>query len=141
MAHEQPIMRPDFVKGVVAEASSRVDRYFYLFDEESDLVFEADGFREPSDDGREQWMIIMMCPACHQHLTLKSSKKQFEVTSRGIETGEPIGCSYYLEDMDGYTGMCPFRAEFQPPKQLQYGEVRTQAGVVQVRIDARIRRA
>ena len=140
---QQPVMRPDMVKGVVAEASSTVDRYFYLFDETSDLVFEADGYLQPAPEGAPpHWEIYLLCPSCQQTLTLSSRKKQFQVTERGIETGEPIGCTYFLKDVDGYTGMCPFQhVELHPPAKLEYGEVRTKAGVVKVRIDARIRRA
>jgi len=137
-----PIMRPDLVHGVVADSGNNVDRYFYLYDQMSDLVFEADGYLQPGVDGKAKWMILMMCPACHQVLKLDSDKKSFEVSERGIETGEPISCSYYLDDVDGYTGECPFKnAELAPPKKVEWGEVRTRAGMVKVKIDAWIRRA
>jgi len=138
-------MRPDKVQGVVADSGNNVDRYFYLHDVVSDLVFEADGYVAPSENGdpsKQHWTILMMCPCCQQTLRIDSAKKPIEVTERGIETGEPISCSYWLDDVDGYTGMCPFRnAEFQPPKNPEYGAVRTDAGVVKVKIDAWIRRA
>jgi hypothetical protein len=136
-------MRPDKVEGVVADSGNNVDRYFYLFDQASGIVFEADGYKIPTAFSDEPgWMILLMCPVCQQTLRLESSKKPIEVTERGIETGEPISCTYWLDDVDGYTGYCPFRdAEFQPPKKVEYGEVRTDAGVVKVKIDAWIRRA
>ena len=137
----QPIIRPDMVQGVVCDSGNNVDRYFYLYDEVSDLVFEADGYLQPNANGEPSWMILLMCPACHQTLRLESSKKPFEVSERGVETGEPISCSYWLKDVDGYTGDCPFKGELQPPKKPEWGEVRTRAGVVRVKIDAWIRRA
>lgn len=137
----QPIMRPDLVQGVVADSGDNVDRHFYLYDAVSELVFEADGYQMPSANGEPSWMVLMLCPACQQNLKLESAKKPFEVSERGIETGEVIKCSYWLQDVDGYTGMCPFRGELEPPKKPEWGEVRTAAGVVKVKIDAWIRRA
>jgi hypothetical protein len=135
-------MRPDRVQGVVADSGSNVDRYFYLYDAVSGLVFEADGYLQPSANGKPNWMLFLMCPVCHQTLTLDSNKKSFEVTERGVETGEPISCSYWLNDVDGYTGNCPFQnAELAPPKKVEWGEVQTAAGNVRVKIDAWIRRA
>jgi hypothetical protein len=137
-----PIVRPDRVEGVVGNSGNNVDRYFYLYDALTDLVFEADGYKLPQPGGGNEWMILLMCPCCQQTLRLESTKKSFEVTERGIETGEPISCSYWLNDVEGYTGKCPFReAEFEPPKKPEWGEVRTREGVVKVKIDAWIRRA
>jgi len=141
----KPLLRPDKACGFTYNHKAEADRHFYLYDDVSDLVFEADGYLQPQaedeDPSKQRWTIYLMCPACHQTLRLDSEKKPFEVTERGIETGEPIGCSYWLHNVDGYTGMCPFRGELQPPKSPEWGEVRTDVGVVRVKIDAWIRRA
>ncbi len=138
-------MAQDFVnKGCVGQAQTKVDRYFYLYDVQSDLVFEMDGFLQPrlSPGDPQRWMLILMCPACHQGLRIDTAKKPILIDERGIESGEPIGCSYLLDDVDGYSGLCPARWELQPYDKPEYGEVRTETGeMVRVRIDAKIRRA
>jgi len=131
----------------MGQGHTKVDRYFYLLDEQSDLVFEMDGFLQAKEklDDPDRWMLIMMCPACHQGLRIDTAKKPIEISDFGIETGEPIACTYILSgstEHDGYRGLCPFRGEFQPPKAPEFGPVRVADGsIVRVRIDARIRRA
>lgn len=142
-----PTLRQDHVQGVCYNQTAQPDRYFYLYDVQTDLVFEADGYKQPkapeaNPNDPDEWIILLMCPACHQTLRLDSAKKQFQVTKRGIETAEPIGCSYWLQDVEGYSGPCPFRAEFQPPKQVEFGDVRLRSGQRhRVKIDAWIREA
>jgi len=138
-------MRPDLVSGYVGGTQRKVDRYFYLFDEVSDLVWEMDGYKKPqapdANPAEAEWVLLLMCPACHKSLKIDTGKKPILIDERGIETGEPIYCTWDV-DIDGYVGMCPFGAELQPPKKPEYGEVRLRDGSVQkVKIDAFVRRA
>lgn len=143
-ANTQPIMRPDLVKGYMGNAQTRVDRYFYVFDEVSGLVYEIDGFKQPKEkpDAPDRWMLIMLCPCCGQGLRIDTAKKPVLITETGLETGEPIACSYLLKDFDGYNGLCPFRGELQPYKKPEFADVTTEDGRrVRGRLDAKLRRA
>ena len=144
MAHDDNVvLKPNEVRGVVGKANTHVDRHFYLHDRESNIVWEADGYLQPKEkpDAPDHWWILLLCPACHQHLRIDSEKKPIKVDERGIETGEPIACGRWLKDVEGYTGYCPFRGELEPPKKPEYGEVQTDLGIQRVRVDAWIRRA
>lgn len=148
MAHAQniPIVKPDCVKGYMGNAQTKVDRYFYVVDEVTGLVYEWDGFLQPKEKPGEpdRWMLITICPACGQGLRIDTNKKPLQVTAHGLETGEPIACGYFLKDHDGYTGMCPFRAELQPfpPDKPEFADVTTEDGQrLRGRLDAKLRRA
>jgi len=136
------IMKDDCVRGVVRQDNlQNPDRYFYLLDPLTDAVWEVDGYRQPAADGEKvEWMLLLKCPACHSDLRLSTAKKQVEITARGLETGEPIGCAWFV-DTDGYKGLCPWRAELQPPKKAMLVDAVTRAGRCKVRIDAIVRPA
>lgn len=109
--------------------------YFYLFDEKTETIWEADGFTEIDADGKKQWKIILTCPKCHNNLTLDSKNKQIQVTSEGLETGEPIRCSH-----PGEFGPCMWNVELCPPKKRI--EIPTETGtglLIQCKIDAIIK--
>jgi len=135
-----PIMKQDEVKGIVASTSPNANRYFYLLDPVSDLVWEVDGYEQPVPDGATpQWMLLIMCPNCRNGLRLESSKKQFDINAEGIETAEPFRCAWPI-DKDGYKGNCPWGAELQRPNREIRVPVRTPNGMGrEVRIDALIR--
>lgn len=133
-------MRPDEVKGIVAQTPSRADRYFYLLDKETDEVWETDGYRQlDGETGQERWMLLIMCPKCRNELKLETGRKQFEIDERGIETAEPFRCSWPI-DQDGYKGACPWGCELQRPGREIKVPVRLRTGaMVEVKIDAMIR--
>lgn len=112
--YPQPVMRPDEVRGLVGHASVQPDRFFYLLDTD-DQIYEVDGYQktDPETD-QPYWELLIMCPRCRNTLRLDSRKKPIEISDRGLETGEPIRCTYPVE-ADGYKGRCPWGAEFQPP--------------------------
>lgn len=147
MAHDNDIvLKPGEVRGVVGKANAHIDRHFYLHDQVTDIVWEADGYKQPKEhdaatDAPDHWEIFLLCPCCQQHLRIDTKKKPIEITEHGIETGEPIACGAWLQDVEGYTGYCPFKAELEPPKTPEYGEVLTDLGLQRVRVDAWIRRA
>lgn len=120
----------------------RPDRQFYLMDKAlgEEFIWEADGYRTIDDKGQEQWMILFVCPLCNHELRLESTKKPIQVTKAGLETGEPIRCTWQNE-ADRFTGHCTFAAELHPPRKPLQGPVRCHDGrVVHVRVDAIIRR-
>lgn len=134
---QKPIFRHDHVEGIMAESGPKVERYFYLLwqDGINDTVFEADGYRVGKSD---LWMIIFTCPKCHTPLRLGTDKKPIQITEKGIETGEPLGCPNEHHEF----GPCGWRGEFAPPPQrMDVNFVNTDGKRGRVRIDAVIKKA
>ena len=129
----RPTMRPDHVQGFVAESTAHVDRHFYVLEKNGmaeDRVWEFDGYK-----AGDNWCVHIVCPICGQNLKLDSTKKKFQVTPEGIETGEPIKCSW-----PGTFGQieCKWAVEFVPPRRDD--RVVTLKGGDKIQIDAVARR-
>jgi len=135
-----PEVRPDCVKGIVASDERRPDRHFYLFDEQSETVWEADGwFINPGHDGRHViWTILLTCPRCSNVLKLDSTRKKFLVDERGIQTDEPIQCSYPAEFGDG--APCGWRVEFACPPKPLFMDVVLMGQSRRIKIDAVVKK-
>jgi len=114
------------------------DRWFYFLDPTTDFIWEVDGYRRLEGE-KEYWLLLLVCPKCRNVLRLDSQKKPFAVTERGVETGEPIFCTWPVDE-DGYKGCCPWGAELQPPnKPLQVPMRNAADELVEVKIDALLR--
>jgi hypothetical protein len=137
------IARPDEVRGVMGKADTHVDRHLYLVDRLTDIVWEADAYIQPKEkpDEPDHWWVLLLCPCCQTNLRIDSAKKPININERGIETGEPIACGNYLNDVEGFTGTCPFRAELEPPPKPEFIEISNDLGIQRVKVDAWIRRA
>jgi hypothetical protein len=119
---QQTVIKHDEVKGIVGSDERRPDRFFYILC--GDEVWEADAYQA----GKE-WLINLICPKCHQNITIKSTKKPMQVDEYGLQLGEPIGCPW-----EGDFGtMCSFAIMLDTPKQ---SDRIAQVNGVQVKIDA-----
>jgi len=117
---------------------AQADRFFYFLDPTTDLIWEVDGYHRREGE-KDYWLLLLMCPRCQNVLRLDSQKKQFEVSERGVEMGEPIFCSWPV-DQDGYKGVCPWGAELQAPNRPVTVPMKNRAGaLVEVKIDALLR--
>jgi uncharacterized protein YbaR (Trm112 family) len=117
---------------------ANADRWFYFLDPTTDLIWEVDGYVRREGE-REFWLLLLVCPKCQNVLRLDSQKKQFEVSERGVETGEPIFCTWPV-DTDGYKGVCPWGAELQAPNKPTKVPMTDRSGkLVEVKIDALLR--
>ena len=117
---------------------AKADRFFYFLDPTTDLIWEVDGYVRREGE-KEYWLLLLTCPKCQNVLRLDNQKKPFEVSERGVETGEPIFCTWPV-DQDGYKGACPWGAELQPPNRPFKIPMTNLAGeLVEVKIDALIR--
>lgn len=138
------ILRPDYVKGFADTAAKKVDRYFYIISGEE--CWECDGYRVgpaalPDDHPEVAWNILIICPVCHNNLMLDSTKKKLAVSrGAGLETAEPIRCSYKAE----FGGLCKWCVVLEPPRRREDKQitVRLDGGVVKtVNVDAVAKRA
>jgi hypothetical protein len=113
------IVRPDYVKGFADTASKKVDRYFYIIYLEE--CWECDGYRIgpkdlPDDHPSVHWTILLRCPVCHNNLMLDSTKKKLQVSRpSGLETAEPIRCSYKAE----FGGLCKWSVVLESPRRRE----------------------
>jgi len=111
-----PVMKPDEVRGLAGHASVQADRFFYLLDESTDRIYEVDGYLKTDvPTGEQYWELLIMCPKCSNVLKLDSRRKSIQVTETGIETGEPMRCTWPV-DHDGWKGRCPWACEWKPVK-------------------------
>jgi len=125
----QPVKKGDHVYGALDQRAVP-DRYFYVLNPETNEVWELDGYQCPGNENA--WTIHLYCPKCRQNLKLETSTKQVQVTADGLESGEPIECSWPAE----FGGKCIAVFEF--------GRTREQVTLKdgrKVTLDAVLRRA
>jgi len=101
------IVRPDLVKGHLPTATAQPDRLFYILHE--DVLWECDGYKHPG--AGNDFMIVLTCPACGNHLTLDSRKKKLEITEEGI-LSETFQCSHRAQ----FGGPCPWTVVLDRPR-------------------------
>lgn len=127
------ILRPDYVRGFVPTTTSVPSRLFYLLDTKNDCVWEVDAYRSPGENGRVNWMLVLVCPVCRNHLVLDSTKKKLEITTEGIES-DVFRCSHDAQ----FGGVCPYQVALDRPSKSQR---QVQVSGVWYHIDAVTRRA
>lgn len=108
------ILRPDYVRGFVPTATNKPDRLFYLLDTKDDCVWEVDAYKSPGESGRANWMLILACPVCRNHLVLDSTKKRLEVTDEGIQS-DVFRCAHDAQ----FGGICPYQIALDRPNKNQ----------------------
>lgn len=129
VAQPRLILRPDYVKGFADTAKKKIDRYFYVLCGEE--LWQCDGYRVgppelPDDHPSVSWNILLICPVCHNNLMLDSVKKKIQVSRPfGLETAEPIQCSYKAE----FGGLCKWHVVLEPPKKCMEVVVQLDEGV------------
>lgn len=131
--------RPDEVKGFMGNQQvAHPDRLFYILEETSshEFLWELDGYVVRDQVANcERWTIHLVCPQCRNTVTIKSEKKQLQVTREGLEVEEFV-CTW---PGDFGSPICGYRAALVlPPADKRI--TRDQHGIKR-RVDAVFRRA
>lgn len=133
-----PIITPHEVKGFMGHVPTQPDRVFLVLDDtpSHEVLWEVDGYViRDQVDNVEHWTIHLICPNCGNTLTIKSEKKQLQVSDEGLEV-EEISCPW---PGDFGQATCTFKAALEkPPANRRI--VRDNNGVRR-KVDAIFRRA
>lgn len=138
-----PVMKPNLVQGyVMHQQHAQPTKYLYILEPNKngeDRVWEWDAYLQRDEvNNRELWVVHITCPVCNNVLSINSEKKQIDIDKRGIETGEPIRCTWPGE----FQAQCTWQCEIQRPNKDVWLNARdfSTGHPIKVRIDGIVRR-